>query len=671
MLARMRTSSIVALGLLLGGCTMLTGFEVPTQVWSGQPFEVLVEGRGPMFGGGVAAAVLQMPNGFIVEGASCMTRNQSETRFLPGGGQRDDPAVLSIYTPEPGHYLASFSGTGVGPTIGSNTIPATGTLKVFVRAPAGTGSHQIKLSLAGKVGTAPFQAADPAGVTTFSSITMATNVKQLIVVAQPVTPFVPDTAGLVNASTAGLDWRGCASGDIDGDGRDDLVALVELMGARAWLSRAGAPWIERSQGLPFGSSPVHRLAMDDVDGDGWPDLAINSGQMFYGNGGTSWTLGPPLPGSYAHAVRDVDGDGRADIALASGQGPVRVFRSNGNRTFTELNSVPVASVGSINLLDVDGDGHCDLLTTPSSTIWRGDGQGNWTDTQAPTNIDHAVASDIDGDGQPELVMLQRPAFGNTFVAAMRWSTGAWVPVPLSLPAPAQSLDAPSMIALLDHDRDGRQDLAVIMGSRVIGGRSWMELWRNAGQGQFTRVNAPGLAGFLVYSSVDMVVGDYDGDSFPDLAIAPRGEYPLVWRNTATGLSPYGTGCAAGPFAMPQITATGNVLRGSTNFALHAQGGQPNGVAILWLGVSKRFANGAPLLPFDLGSTGAPGCRVLAAPDIVFLMPTDGSAQVTMPLPIPNLPSFERLTVFTQGAMLASGANALGLLFTAGLAVKVP
>lgn len=62
---------------------------------------------------------------------------------------------------------------------------------------------------------------------------------------------------------------------------------------------------------------------------------------------------------------------------------------------------------------------------------------------------------------------------------------------------------------------------------------------------------------------------------------------------------------------------------------------------------------------DLASIGAPGCRVYQQTDTILpVFPLLGPVLVHT-LPIPNNPALAGSTVWTQGALLASGVNAFG------------
>ncbi|HLQ36901.1 MAG TPA: hypothetical protein VK348_03805, partial [Planctomycetota bacterium] len=72
---------------------------------------------------------------------------------------------------------------------------------------------------------------------------------------------------------------------------------------------------------------------------------------------------------------------------------------------------------------------------------------------------------------------------------------------------------------------------------------------------------------------------------------------------------------------------------------------------------------------DLAGLGMPGCSQYVGLDAVTMLPV-GGASASLPLPIPNLQALVGLHVFAQGAVLAPGQNALGVVSSRGLQLVI-
>ena len=148
------------------------------------------------------------------------------------------------------------------------------------------------------------------------------------------------------------DWRGCAVGDYDGDGRMDLVVtnfsgkgfqLYHGLGRGAFEHQENAVGLAAPtfQSLGFGAKWA------DVDNDGWPDVLFASGHvyddpgqidhfskfrqplmLFHNEGGKHFTdLAPKIGGDLARpilgrglAVGDYDNDGQVDFLVVDYEG---------------------------------------------------------------------------------------------------------------------------------------------------------------------------------------------------------------------------------------------------------------------------------------------------------------------------------------------------------------
>lgn len=639
---RPRLALVLTAALLLAGCQLtLISFSVPTTVAVGQTFDVAVQlSTSTQQGNG--GCVLQVPVGFVVVGTSS-----------PGSFVQNDPALLALYTPEPGHYLASWS-------LGGFMSTGAATYYAYVRAPAAPTSGTIKVALAGQPTSQPWQANSPVGVTQFAQITAATNAQTINVVDVPLQAFAADAIGLPYGTLFTSLWA-TALHDLDGDGDDDLLANT-----RAFL-RGASSWTEASNGL-VNPTPLTRMrvAAGDFDGDGFADIVHGRGAVFFGDGGSSWTPGPAFPlatQALAVAVADVNGDGRDDIAFGGYfANHLRVFFGNQNRTFTDAsNGLPaLPNIGSeeVVLRDVTGDGHLDVFW---HEVWAGDSQGNWTPStglvgNSALGVD---AGDLDGDGLPELVH----ANGSAGVTVHGHLGGnAWAVV-ATFPPAGRTVNS---VVVFDYDRDGRNDLVFGYQDTING----IDLRRNLGGLTFAPVAASGLPSSTATYVNDLAVGDINGDTFPDLAVVFFGQGTSVYQNWLAGLSPYGTGCTSTLAQPPQVQGTSAPLLGNAGFGVRVAGGQPSTLALLWLGTSRHTWSGAPVLPLSLDAFGAVGCTLWTGPEALSAGAFDPAGTFTLPVPIPNNPGLRRATVFAQGAAFAPGSPGLGLAFSAGLAIRV-
>ena len=130
--------------------------------------------------------------------------------------------------------------------------------------------------------------------------------------------------------------RGVDLGDMNGDGRDDLVCCLGGggVGCYTW-DQAGETWIAASDGLPAAGNYA-RSQFGDVDGDGLLDIVVYAGPdgaVFLGDGSGSWTADAtwtmPSPGD-ASALRvdgDTDHDGREDIVVLASKSGFPFYRN--------------------------------------------------------------------------------------------------------------------------------------------------------------------------------------------------------------------------------------------------------------------------------------------------------------------------------------------------------
>ncbi len=169
-----------------------------------------------------------------------------------------------------------------------------------------------------------------------------------------------------------------AVGDLNGDNRNDIFVSQGPGGGTVRVFN-GIDYSVLANLTPFGAGYGGgvTLAAGDVNGDGRPDII--AGQMSGGlataiDGATLGTIvtGAPFGGGFAGGVNvaagDVNGDGRADVILApgSGPGPVVVYDLGSLAQIT--NFFPYGGGFSAGIrvaaADITGDGMAEILTGP-------------------------------------------------------------------------------------------------------------------------------------------------------------------------------------------------------------------------------------------------------------------------------------------------------------------
>jgi subtilisin family serine protease len=258
--------------------------------------------------------------------------------------------------------------------------------------------------------------------------------------------------------------------DVDGDGRDEVVAYPLLRGDGTVFS-AGIPARAPNDYGPF--------AIADLDADGNPDFVAPSGGNLRGFSASSRDgLLPHFPVTLpADAALestpylltgDVDGDGAPNI-VASGYrraptGEVTretlIFSNRGQllrRIF-----VPDGSVYN-SLADMDGDGIPEIIGTSHNLlhVWKGDGTplAGWPVSIAGADFagtTQPVIGDVDGDGHPDIVVGARFAGGKA-LQAIRHDGTSVAGFPKNFYGEGGSLNTP---AIADIDRDGRNEIVI-------------------------------------------------------------------------------------------------------------------------------------------------------------------------------------------------------------------
>ncbi len=495
----------------------------------------------------------------------------------------------------------TIGGTGFNTTAANNVVYFGATRATVIGASGGT-------SLSVKIDTGA----------TYASITVLNTASHLSGLSPrpfkmtfPYAYFIPGRINLkpkvdFTAGSGAPNPYIAAIGDIDGDGKPDLV-----VNNRGDTGNAGTVLIYRNISTPgaintgsftaaliitIGTVLPSNVKLADFDGDGKLDMIYSDqaagkvsvykntstpGSVSFGSS-VEFNFGASGAGPNVLAVADYDGDGWIDIAFsASSANNIVVARNNG--IFGSITSGTFATgtayacgvypIG-ITAGDFDGDGRPDIAVACStsnviSVIPNTSSAGsisfgtrlNFTTGNTPVDIQNG---DIDGDGKLDLIFSNNvdstisvirnasTTSSITFDPRVNFRTGA----------------APVGIGLGDLDGDGKVDLAVTNpGSYPFS----LSLLRNtsASGGISFATRDSFVAGGAAYG---VTIGDLDGDGYPDLVtanpyyfqtISVIRNYPLPYVDTISA-SGSTTLCASGGTVTLGNSVTGGTWLSSNN-----------------------------------------------------------------------------------------------------------
>lgn len=325
--------------------------------------------------------------------------------------------------------------------------------------------------------------------------------------------------------------------DYDNDGHLDILVL-----RGAWLGAQGRhpnsllrnngngtfTDVTFEAGLGGVHYPTQTAAWADFDGNGYLDLYIGNessdalrapGQLFRNNGDGTFTDVAAAAGvenfRFAKGVvwGDFDDDGRPDLYVSNLGAPNRLFRNNGDGTFTDV-AGPLGVAGpeasfAAWFWDVDNDGVLDLFvsaydadiadlaaralglpsTAETARLYRGLGAGRFEDVSERYGIARPSApmgvnvGDLDGDGYLDFYLgTGYPDYQNLMPNVMFLNRQGAGFADVSTAGGFAHLQKGHGIAFADFDNDGDLDVYEQMGGAFPGDRARNVLYENPGFG---------------------------------------------------------------------------------------------------------------------------------------------------------------------------------------------
>jgi Big-like domain-containing protein/VCBS repeat protein len=246
--------------------------------------------------------------------------------------------------------------------------------------------------------------------------------------------------------SAGVSVSRLLAVSIDGDAFVDLIASSTSNGFLDVFHGEGNGTFTKVKRVTTTAFPW-MIAAADFDADGRVDVAYshlhaNTIDVIFRNSDGSYTAPVTLQsgmvpeGSYVSYVTDlktadVDEDGRPDLVATNwedqrAESSVAILRNAGSRTFTRSVLVPEFShpshdFNSLRVVDLDADGHADLVASSVNSdglvmTFHGKGDGTFYSPSyykpaAGSGILYSIATgDFDGDGDPDLAVASYKDF---------------------------------------------------------------------------------------------------------------------------------------------------------------------------------------------------------------------------------------------------------------------
>jgi enediyne biosynthesis protein E4 len=337
---------------------------------------------------------------------------------------------------------------------------------------------------------------------------------------------------------------GVAVGDFDNDGRDD-VYITALEGDRLFRNEGGGRFrdVTKEAGIAnasFGTS----AAWLDYDGDGLLDLFVAN----Y----VQWS-------SEADLWCSLDGVSKSYCTPQSYEGvSSKLYRNLGNGRFEDVSEEagiadPTSKSLGVAILDYDGDGWPDIFVandTEPDKLYRNNGDGTFTEEGLSAGVAYSIdgiarggmgtdAADYDRSGRPHLVVGN---FSNEMIGLYHNRGGGL----FADEAPRSGVGRASLLTLafgtffFDYDLDGHLDLLVAHGhleeqiERVqphIRFAQPPHLFRNLGGGRFEDVAGAVGADFgRPIVARGAAYADYDQDGDLDVLITTNNGPAYLFRN---------------------------------------------------------------------------------------------------------------------------------------------
>jgi M6 family metalloprotease-like protein len=259
-----------------------------------------------------------------------------------------------------------------------------------------------------------------------------------------------------NQTTSDLSYAdksmGAAFADYNNDGYIDVFITVDIYKSRLYKNNGdGSFTLDTLSGINY-KARGNSATWGDYNNDGFPDLYIVTREetkpstLWKNNGDGTFTdvtsiagVGNFSIGSGA-AWGDFDNDGYFDLAVCNEGGENRLYKNNGNSTFTDVASSVSVSDGGINYspvwVDYDLDGYLDLYIARSgpNRLFKNLGNGTFTEIAGRMGISTSAATlgasvlDFNNDGFPDIYLGSSSATISNVLYCHAGSGNRWLKI---------------------------------------------------------------------------------------------------------------------------------------------------------------------------------------------------------------------------------------------------